>query len=49
MGALKKTREKRGDLWLVYDKSKAKKFLEITQLDKNFTVFEDRQHACKKL
>lgn len=49
MAALKKTQEKKGDLWLVYNKSKAKRFLEVTGLDKNFTVFRDRGHAYKKL
>ena len=49
LGALKKTREMRGDLWLIYNKSKVKRFLEITGLHKNFTVFKDRRQARKEL
>ena len=49
LGALKRTREKKGDLWLIYNKSKVKRFLEITELYKNFTVFKDRRQARKEL
>lgn len=49
LGALKKTREKGGDLWLVYNKSKAKRFLEITGLNGNFAVFKSRPQVYGKL
>ncbi|MFH1519940.1 MAG: STAS domain-containing protein [Candidatus Omnitrophota bacterium] len=49
LGALKKTREKKGDLWLIYNKSKVKRFLELTGLNKNFKVFKNRQQTYKKL
>jgi len=49
LGALKKTRDKKGDLCLVYNKSKAKRLLEVTGLNKNFTVFRDRRQAYKEL
>lgn len=45
LGALKRTREKKGDLWLICNKSKVKRFLEITELYKNFAVFKDRRQA----
>lgn len=49
LGCLRKTREKKGDLWLVYHKSKAKKFLEVTGLNNNFTIFRDRRQAYRVL
>ncbi len=49
LDALKRTREKKGNLWLIYNKSKVKRFLEITELHKNFTVFKDRRQARKEL
>lgn len=49
LGALKRTREKKGNLWLIYDKSKVRRFLEITELYKNFTVFKNRCQTRKKL
>ena len=49
LSALKRTREKKGDLWLIYNKSKVKRFLEITELYKNFTVFKDRRQVRKEL
>lgn len=49
LGALKRTRDKKGDIWLIYNKSKVKRFLQITELYKNFTVFKDRRQARKEL
>ncbi len=49
LSALKRTREKKGNLWLIYNKSKVKRFLEITELYKNFAVFKDRRRARKEL
>lgn len=49
LGALKKTQEKKGGLWLICNESRAKRFLEVTGLDKNFTIFSDRSHAYREL
>jgi len=49
LGGLEKTRGKKGNLWLIYNNSKAKRFLEITGLDKNFRVFRNRGQAYKEL
>lgn len=49
LGGLKKTRERKGDLWLIYDKSPVRKFLGVTGLNENFTVFKTSAQAFKKL
>lgn len=49
LGGLKKTRGKKGNLWLIYNNSKAKRFLKITGLDKNFMVFKNRRQAYEEL
>lgn len=49
LGALERTRKKKGNMWLIYHKSKVKRFLEITGLDKKFTIFQNKREAYKKL
>ena len=49
LGSLRRIREKEGELSLVYDKSCVKKFLGITGLDANFTVFRTRREAIEEL
>ena len=49
LGGLKKVRERKGNIWLIYNKSKARKFLEITGLDESFSIFKTRPQAFKKL
>jgi len=49
LAGLKMTNDHGGHLWLIYNKSKVKKFLEVTRLNKNFVVFKDKYEADQVL
>lgn len=50
LGALKKTRDRKGDLWLIYSrKSGVWKFFDITNLDNNFSIYKTQNEAFKIL
>lgn len=50
LGALKKTKEKNGNLWLVYtQKSGVWKFFRITEIDNNFIVYKNKKQALRTL
>jgi len=49
LAGLKMTRDHGGHLWLIYNKSKVKKFLEVTGLSKKFFVFKDKCQAYQVL
>ncbi len=49
LSALSKTREGNGDLWLIYDKSPVKRFLDITGLNENFTTFKTSKQAFQEV
>jgi len=44
-----KTLSRNGKLWLIYDKSRVRKFLAVTRLQEIFTVFKTKNQALKKL
>jgi len=49
LAGLKMTKDHGGNLWLIYNKSKVKKFLEVTGLNKNFVVCKDKRQAYQVL
>lgn len=50
LGGLKKTRDQKGDLWLIYSqKSGVWKFFNITNLDNNFSIYKTQNAAFKAL
>lgn len=50
LGGLKRTRDQKGDLWLVYSrKSGVWKFFNITNLDNNFSIYKTQNEARKAL
>jgi len=46
---LEKTLSRNGKLWLIYDKSRVRKFLAVTRLQEIFIVFKTKNQALKKL
>lgn len=49
LGALRRTRENQGNLYLIYSKSPVKKFFTITNINKSFTIFKDKKQAFQEL
>ena len=49
LAGLQMTKDHGGNLWLIYNKSKVKKFLEVTGLNKNFVVCKDKRQADQAL
>jgi len=45
LAGLQMTKDHGGNLWLIYNESMVKKFLEVTRLNKNFVVFKDKYQA----
>jgi len=49
IGALKRTREKRGSLYLIYSNPRLKRIFEITGLDKNFSIYNNEKELLEHL
>lgn len=50
LGGLKRTRDKKGNLWLIYSRSSGVwKFFNITNLDDNFSIYKTQNEALKAL
>ena len=47
--AQRKSQEKKGKLCLILDKSKVKRFFELTGLDRTFTILKNKRQICNYL